>query len=242
VLSRLYHAQDELHKIRDLTYQKLCPPVYARKDDGTWVTFTFEGKNASKEINLSRLEPANIGWISNTNLRGYIQRNSVKEYEDFPFGIGQLYWAVFEEDDFDNQVQEFGRTQVYVGQAVNGIKQRWMGGGTSHCKRMGIERDVMCNMLSYDPTALQSDQLVDLRLLLHKAWNPIDGKNSGLFIMGEFTKEEGTGKQKRITGDASKLGQAEKDNINGKKASNSNEFILTKEWNPKDMRCGMNGK
>ncbi|CAB3985259.1 Hypothetical predicted protein [Paramuricea clavata] len=240
VLSKLYHAQDELHKIRDLTYQKLCPPVYARKDDGTWVTFTFEEKNASKAIRFSRQEPANIGWISNEDLRVYIQSNSVKEYENFPSGKGQLYWAVLEEDDFDNQVQDFGRTQVYVGQAVNGIKERWMGGGKSHCKRMGVARDVMCNMLSYDPTPLQSEQLVDLRLLLHKAWNQ-DGENSGLFIMDKFTKE-GTGKQKKITGDASKLGQAEKDNIDGKKASTSNEFILTENWNPKDMRYGMNGK
>ena len=28
VLSKLYHAQEELHKIRHLSYKELCPPVY----------------------------------------------------------------------------------------------------------------------------------------------------------------------------------------------------------------------
>ncbi len=70
------------------------------------------------------------------------------------------------------------------GKHDNGIKERWAGSlDSSHCRNMELSRNVMYNMMNYDPDTLSRKQLVDLRFLLHKAHHP-DGSNSGLFIMG----------------------------------------------------------
>jgi hypothetical protein len=141
-----------------------------------------------------------LKWMTNQKLQDYITKNSqekseVKKKEGFKMDQSQVYWAVFEEDDFedaDPHVTTFGRTQVYVGKAKEGIKQRWTGSQTtSHCKKMEFARNVMCEMTSYDPTALKSLQLVDLRLLLHRASR--QSKEWGLFIMKEFAKNSTKG-------------------------------------------------
>ena len=131
------------------------------------------------------------------------------------------------------------RTQVYVGQAKNGIKERWTGGGTSHCKRMDFARDVMCNMLSYDPTALKSEQLVDLRLLLDKACNQ-DGGNSGLFIMDQFTKTVTVKNRQKIIGDKRRLNDAETNNIDGYASREEETPIINSSWRLNNMDYGMN--
>jgi hypothetical protein len=63
-----------------------------------------------------------------------------------------------------------------------------------------------------------------------------------IYIYISQKKVEEEGKHKKPIGDSSTLGKAEKNNINGKKASTSKESILTENWNPKDMKYGMNGK
>jgi hypothetical protein len=217
VNSRLYHAQQQLLEIRRLTFQKLCPPVYVRTttpaneapgNDETWRKWVWDN-NAF----IVTEENANIDWISNEDLRNHITENS-KSYDNGNFpNESHLYWAVLEEDDFENPLF---KTQVYVGKASDGIRNRWVTGSKSHCKRMKFARDVMCEMSNYSPAALRWEQLVDLRFLLHKACNK-DGENSGLFIM----RYEGN------------LGPAETSNING-------ENILFADWKPKNMKYGMN--
>ena len=179
--------------------------------------------------------------MSNIYLKRYIYRNS-KEYESASINnkefLGgkrlptQLYWAVFEQDDYDQHRRRDEplplETQVYVGTATNGINERWLGTGTAHCKRMEFARDVMFNMLSYNPTALLREQLVDLRFLLHKACN-LDGSNSGLFIMKDGEKEG-----------------AETRNINGhtttatQLSDTTPIFSNYPDWRPKDMNYGLN--
>ena len=83
---------------------------------------------------------------------------------------------------------------------------------------MKLARDVMCRMANYDPTALQSEQLVNLRLLLHKAYNR-KGKNSGLFIMNYNGS----------------LREAKTNNKNGVNIEN------LADWKPTHMKYGMNG-
>jgi hypothetical protein len=250
VISRLYHAQKELQKIRHLPYKKLCPPVYVRTRSfggirWRWTKWIFNCEN-NEFITNTHINTNINSWILKDNqLITHLEHNSVltSATGQLPNEVGHLYWAVLKEDDYDNdreptEILPF-RTQVYVGIAKNGIKERWTGGGTSHCKKMEFARDVMCDMLSYDPTALRSEQLVDLRLLLHKACNQ-DDETSGLFIMEQFTKEDDT---EQIIGDKSRLVPAEGKNINGKKTS-SDEFILNvrqnENWIPKDMNYGMN--
>ena len=238
VISRLYHVQKELLKIRHVPYQELCPPVYVLSSDATlWETWKFDFHENKLKIIYSNDVEKNIGWITNDKLREYITSKSLKNRSgNLPNEVGHLYWAVLEEDDYDKDRKRSEtlpfRTQVYVGQAKNGIKERWTGDGTSHCKKMEFARDVMCDMLSYDPTALRFEQLVDLRLLLHKACNQ-NYENSGLFIMDQFINQ---------TDDQNKklLNAAETNNINGYASSDRKTPIIDNFWRPKDMNYGMN--
>ena len=240
VISRLYQKQAELREIRGLTHRELCPPIYVRRTDKNWFKFTsiYDGTNNSWSWITENLEENGTDWITNFFLKTHIDVFSKKYDEDairnrqFLGGKslpGQLYWAVFEENDRKTRKDLPPiKTQVYVGKATNGIKERWLGGGTSHCKRMEILRDVMCGMLSYDPTTLVEEQLVDLRFLLHKACNQ-DGSNSGLFVMETYEIE---------------LKQAEKQSISG-------YWVLSDDlkvpvsfsgWKPIDMNYGLNGR
>ncbi len=150
--------------------------------------------------------------------------------EAFPNGNNHLYWAVIEEDDLVEANVAYGnilgKTQVYVGKARHGIKQRWAGSqDSSHCRNMELSRNVMYNMMNYDQDTLSTKQLVVLRFLLHKAHHP-DGSNYGLFIMGL----QGYGGYK----------QAEE-----RQHSQGIPLQLGQEqWNliPTNMKFGMNGR
>ena len=89
---------------------------------------------------------------------------------------------------------------------------------------MKFARDVMCNMLSYEPTPLLRELLVDLRLLLHKACNP-NGSKSGLFIMK--------------TGEI-ELNVAKRRNMNGTTIDSDNTRIFDDQWKPTNMQYGLN--
>ena len=235
VISRLYQKRAELLQIQNLNHKELCPPIYVRHDeDEGWTKFTLTSEGWDSDEN-------GIDWISEEGLREYIDESS-KRYgenairnEEFLRGAHEdkpapehLYWAVFEEDDYDDQDDDTPfKTQVYVGKSQNGIKGGWFGGSsTSHCKRMESSRNVLCDMLSYSPTALLREYLVDLRFLLHKACNP-DGSNSGLFIM----KTEGLA-----------LDDAKRSNINGRRLDEAQTPILDDNWSPKNMNYGLNGR
>ena len=137
-----------------------------------------------------------INWITNVPLRNYITKYSVQNDRDaaFPNGENHLYWALLEEEDLEeNQPHaahgdNLGITQVYVGKAMHGIKDRWVANTKSHCRNMELSRNVMYNMMNYDQNTLEGQQLVDLRFLLHKAdthHQRHEGDRCGLFIMGQ---------------------------------------------------------
>ena len=181
VITRLWQKQEELRKISDLDYKQLCPPVYTRDGDG-WRTCTYDNNGKPNEK-----RNMDIQWIENQRIRDHIEENSTVTNFD---GKSQVYWAVFIEDDaraYNGENIPPSTTQVYIGKAERGIKKRWLGSAPmSHCKRMDMIRNILSPMLAYNPTSVQSCQLVDLRFLLHKVCNP-DGKNSGLFILDENT-------------------------------------------------------
>ena len=200
VISRLWQKQEELRQINDLDYKQLCPPIYTRNEDGNgWRKWT---RDESPFLD----EPADIDWIEDDTIRRCIQQTSTARNVG---GYRKLYCAVFKE----NEAQEYNDEnrdenvskrpspiQVYVGRAGRGISARWLGGTrSSHCKQMEKARYILSSMLEYDPTLLQSFQLVDLRLLLHKACNP-QGDNSGLFII-DYTGDNLQGAEQELIGD-----------------------------------------
>lgn len=228
VMTRLWREQEKLKEICECDRREFCPPVYV-KNGVTWQKWNWN----NDETNLVNEGDGSIEWITNDGLKEYITTNSVENVD--LEAQNQLYWAVFEEDDFVNDNphgEDFpGRTQVYVGRSENGITGRWLGTGGSHCVKMLGACKRICKKDSYDLTFLcpRDFQLVDLRLLLHKASHE-DGSNSGLFIMGTFTDKED-------------LKNAERINIQGKRIDNPESPIIpsTPEWNPKNMKYGMNG-
>ncbi len=247
VISRLYHARKRLLKIRGLTYRQHCPPVYVRTKIGKRWTWQKWICHPHRRVFEECDEETDIDWISNEPLRNYITVNSVRNNRNaaFPNGDIHLYWAVIEEDDSDGEDDSeekddsyeeddsdekndlddnLGKTQVYVGKAGNGIKQRWAGSqDSSHCRNMELSRNVMYNMMNYDPDTLATKQLVQLRFLLHKAHHP-DGSNSGLFIMGQGNDD---------------YEQAETRNKQGIPLQ-----LEEKQWIliPTNMKFGMNGR
>ena len=226
VISRLYKAQEKLleDEFQNLTYRQLCPPVYVRtKIKGTWKWKKWMCKSQSpvfQEVEVTQ----NINWITYEPLRNYIESHSLQDQtnaRNFPNQKKHLYWAVLEEDDLGEGRGDTGKTQIYVGKAKNGIKERWVGSQTSsHCKNMEASRNIVRNMVTFVPDVLKDKQLVDLRFLLHLACNK-KGNNSGLFIMKCFEDEE-------------ELKNKETKHINGELEG---DFSI----NPKDMMYGMNG-
>ena len=208
VISRLYHAQEKLHKIRRLTHRQLCPPVYVRTSvDKRW-TWKKWICNRDRSVFEATDGETDIDWITNVPLRDYITVHSVQNYRDaaFPNGENHLYWAVLEEDDFgENQSHaahgdNLGTTQVYVGKAMHGIKDRWVANTKSHCRNMELSRNIMYNMMNYDQNTLEGQQLVDLRFLLHKAdthHQRQEGDRCGLFIMGQQGYGDGENVERR---------------------------------------------
>jgi hypothetical protein len=209
VISRLYHAQEKLHKIRHLTHRQLCPPVYVRTavdKRWTWKKWICNRDRSVFEVTDGETD---IDWITNIPLRNYITKYSVQNDHRalFPNGGNHIYWAVLEEDDFgENQPHaahgnNLGTTQVYVGKAMHGIKDRWVANTKSHCRNMELSRNVMYNMMNYDQNTLEGQQLVDLRFLLHKADTYHQerqvGDRCGLFIMGRQGYGDGENVERR---------------------------------------------
>ena len=231
VMGRLWREKEKLKEISKWDYRQFCPPVYV-KSGTTWRKWNWND-HRRKLVRAENVE--NIEWITNNVLKKYLTNNSDENAD--PNKKGHLYWAVFEEDDFENDNPHGdgfpGRTQVYVGQSKNGITERWLGKGNTHCRKMLNACKCVCNMDSCDPTSsryqdLQKFQLVHLRLLLHKAKAcHQDGSTSGLFIM--YTS---TNKRRREN--------AEKRNRDGKRIGNSKAPIFFPAWNPKDMKYGLN--
>ena len=196
-ISGLYRVRDKLHKIRPLTHRELCPPVYVRTLVGKRWTWKKWVCNRDRSVFEATDEETDIDWITNVPLRDYITVHSVQNDRDVAFPNEKnhhLYWAMFEEDDFEETQphaahgDNLGTTQVYVGKAMRGIKDRWVANTKSHCRNMELSRNVMYNMMNYDQNTLKGQQLVDLRLLLHKAdtyhQERHGGDRCGLFIMG----------------------------------------------------------
>ena len=161
----------------------------------------------SEEHGIKQYNSEEDGIQQNSEEDGIQQNSEESSKEDASSGESETEYCdhilnKLEEDDEDDVDDEYepqylekygeepltdnlGKTQVYVGQAEKGIRKRWVEDSSSHCKNMELARNVMCNMMNYDPETLKGLQLVDLRFLLHKA-NNLEGDNCGLFLMSLY--------------------------------------------------------
>jgi hypothetical protein len=174
----------------ELSSGALCPFVYIRTDENKWKKWNPKNKKFGETIDTDEgTVPFPFSWM-NDSIRSYI----LDQAEIIPDADSEacldkhtLYWAVIHDSDFQPgdqlQLNDIGRTQVYVGKADKGINGRWLAG---HCNYMmkclkGIRR--MKEIGTYEPLLLKDIQLVDARLLLAKLRA---NKNIALFVMKTF--------------------------------------------------------
>ena len=221
------HTQHEFEVI------DLCPIVYVRTGERQWQSLDTELKVALEGECVN-----NFDWISEP-IRRYIlsEAETIPEAElgDERLTKHTLYWAVVQDSNFQAggklKLNQIGRTQVYVGKANNGIKNRWLTGPNSHCHNMKKFLSVFRDVKTYNAELVSDVQLVDAVLLLEKLKG---NTNSALFLMQTFdsTKE---------------LRKAERRNIVGKKMSSDHYNIIPRKalrlrsrWEPINMAYGMN--
>ena len=193
-------------------------------------------------VTFTRNRVDNFDWISEP-----IRRYILSEAETIPAAELRdgrlterltkhtLYWAVVEDSNFraveNLGLNQIGRTQVYVGKANKGIKNRWLTSPSSHCRKMKRCLSVFHDKKAYNAELVSDVQLVDAVLLLEKLKG---NTNSALFLMQTFDG----GKELR---------NAEKRNIDGRRSPKkhlniipSSELDLRPRWKPIDIAYGMN--
>ena len=222
------------HTQHEFEVNDLCPTVYVRTGERQWQSLDRELKVALEGDRVN-----NFDWISEP-IRRYIlsEAETIPEAElgDERLTKHTLYWAVVEDSNFQAgkklKLNKVGRTQVYVGKAKNGIKDRWLTSSSSHCHMMKKCLSVFRDVKTYNAELVSDVQLVDAVLLLEKLK---DNAKSALFLMQTFDGEE-------------ELRDAEKRNIDGKRSPIDrlniipyNELRLRPRWKPIDMAYGMNG-
>ena len=224
----------------EINVKKLCPTVYVRTEDDAG---TKQWKSLNENLNaLEGNGVNNFDWISEP-FKEYIldKVETIPEAELLGAGLTErlkkhtLYWVVVQDSNFPDHgensgLEEIGRTQVYVGKANNGIKDRWLTSPSSHCHNMKKCLSVFRDVKTYNAELVSDVLLVDAVLLLEKLKG---NTNSAIFLMKTFdgTKE---------------LQDAERRNIVGKKMSSDHDNIipcklgLRPRWKPIDIAYGMN--
>ena len=225
----------------EFVVEDLCPTVYIRTGKKRWQSLDKD----LKKVALEGEGVNNFKWISEP-IRTYIL-NEAETIPEAELGDERLterltkhtlYWAVVEDSHFHAageklRLNEIGKTQVYVGKANKGIKNRWLTSPSSHCHNMNKCLSVFREVKTYNAELLSDVQLVDAVLLLEKLKRPEHAK-SALFLMQTFAG----GKELR---------NAEKRNIDGRRSPKkhlniipSSELDLRPRWKPIDMAYGMN--
>ena len=214
--------------------------IYVRTEDDAG-TKQWKSLN-EKLVALEGNGVNNFDWISEP-FKEYIldKVETIPEAELLGAGLTKrlkkptLYWAVVQDSNFpahaeNSGLEEIGRTQVYVGQANKGIKNRWLTSSSSHCHKMKKCLSVFRDVKTYNAELVSDVQLVDAVLLLEKLKG---NANSALFLMKTFDRTK-------------ELRDAERRNIVGKKMSSDHDNIipcklgLRPRWKPIDIAYGMN--
>ena len=171
--------------------EELCPMVYIRTVEG-WKTWRAGEVNFKSVTNIDH----HLKWIHG-DIRKFIKENADQQKDDCEnceslkksLKKPTLYWAVLQDNDLlhpeNLELNEFSKTQVYVGKAINGIRGRWTRDSDNHCSMMKKCLDNVCAMTTYDPLRLEGIQLVDARLALAKVRN----ENTALFVIKTFGDE-----------------------------------------------------
>jgi hypothetical protein len=159
--------------------------VYIRTIDEGWVSWQADKDefcNVRKNNKtLSLIDPSILKFITENADEQSRKDESLKNSLKNP----TLYWAVLDDKDFIPEtlkLKKIGRTQVYVGRAINGIQGRWTRDSDNHCEMMKKCLDNVCAMTTYDPLRLDGISLVDARLTLAK----VRGEHTALFVIKTF--------------------------------------------------------
>ena len=195
---RLAHVKATLYKeCRKVWYkdipskEELCPMVYIRVANG-WVSWNAEGDEIIRDTEFPT-------WI-NQHIRDFIEKNAdVQKSDDDSLKRAlknpTLYWAVLNDKDFISgkhlKLKPIGKTQVYVGRAINGIKGRWLTDSNNHCQMMENCLANVLAMTTYDPLRMEGIQLVDARLALarvrqHHQQQEDTEEKTALFVLKTF--------------------------------------------------------
>ncbi len=175
-----------MNDLRGITKENLCPTVYIKIARGwkSWRADKDEFCNVRKNNKtLSLIDPSILKFITENADEQSRKDESLKNSLKNP----TLYWAVLDDKDFIPEtlkLKKIGRTQVYVGRAINGIQGRWTKDGKNHCEMMKKCLDNVCAMTTYDPSRLEGISLVDARLALAK----VRREHTALFVIKTFGK------------------------------------------------------
>ena len=175
-----------VNDLRRITKENLCPTVYIKIARG-WKSWRADKDEFCKvrknNKTLSLIDPSILKFITENADKQSRKDESLKNSLKNP----TLYWAVLDDKDFIPEtlkLKKIGRTQVYVGRAINGIQGRWTKDGKNHCEMMKKCLDNVCAMTTYDPSRLEGISLVDARLALAK----VRREHTALFVIKTFGK------------------------------------------------------
>ena len=175
------------HDVQGKSKEELCPMVYIRTVAGwkSWKAGEPDDFNAVEDIDTD------LNWIHRDILK-FIKENADQQKDDRKslkksLKKPTLYWAVLDDKDLrPPTLNEFSKTQVYVGRAKYGIHGRWTVDSKNHCSMMKKCLDDVCAMTPYNALKLKGIQLVDARLALAKVR---EEERTALFVVKTFGDE-----------------------------------------------------
>ena len=201
---------------------ELCPAIYMQNQAGKWEQWTWrENKGKHKQVfqTIGNIE-TELKWMQNPIFKAVTKKNGeLSQY----LTKSSVYWAVINDNDSlagpPLDLNEVGKSQVYIGETETGIKNRWFTDGNNH-------GSCIMNSLNDKPSPTNT-QLVHARL----ASAYFREEDRALFLMNTSdNKESVQGEQNQeIEGFSTKDG--EKKHI----------VSLEKgQWRSRDMEYGLN--
>ena len=205
-----------------------CRAVYIRDQAGEWKQWTW-GKNKRKRRHkqvFQKIEniKTELKWMQNPIFEA-VDKNLNKNNGELSQSLtkSSVYWAVINDNDFlagpPLDLNEVGKSQVYIGETETGIKNRWFTDGNNH-------GSCIMNSLNDKPSPTNA-QLVHARLALAY----FREEDRALFLMNTSdNKESVQGEQNRqIEGFTTKDGGTE-------------HIVALGEgqWSSRDMEYGLN--
>ena len=207
---------------------ELCPAVYMRDHAGEWKQGTWgenKGKRSQQQV-FQTIEniKKELEWMQNPIFEA-VEQNLNKNNGELSQSLTKpsVYWAVINDNDFlagpPLDLNEVGKSQVYIGETKTGIKNRWFTDGKNH-------GSCIMNSLNDKPSPTNA-QLVHARLALAY----FRDEHQALFLMNTSDNKESVQEEqnRQIEGFTTKDGGTE-------------HIVALGEgqWSSRDMEYGLN--